>query len=100
MRRDFVCGRVRGPMRQAVFIFVVALTLVGCKSQCRVLSEKQCDCALTTTERTSCLAGVANRETLNPPTPEDEDRCAALIDQCDCRLIDTPQGKMRCGIAN
>lgn len=95
-----VCGRVRGPMRHAVLILVAAFTLVGCKSQCRVLSEKQCDCTLSTTERTQCLAAVAQREGTNPPTPDDEARCADLIDLCDCRLVDTPQGKMRCGIAN
>lgn len=87
-------------MRHAVLILAAAFTLVGCKSQCRVLSEKQCDCTLSTTERTACLTAVANRENQNPPTPVDEERCEALIDQCDCRLIDTPQGKVRCGIAN
>ncbi len=87
-------------MRHAVLIFVAALSLAGCKSQCRVLSEKQCDCALSTTERTGCLQGVANRESQNPPNAADEARCGAIIDECDCRLIDTPQGKQRCGIAN
>ncbi len=87
-------------MRFAVLLLFTALLGTGCKTQCRVLSEKQCDCTLTTTERTACLSAVANRESNNPPTEEDEARCEALIDECDCNLIDTPEGKRHCGFAN
>lgn len=85
-------------MRLAV-VLAVALFSTGCKSTCRQLSEKLCECTLNTNERTGCLQRAATAETTNPPTAEDEVACAALLDDCDCRLVDTQAGKERCGIA-
>lgn len=95
------CGRVRRPMRHAVFLVTASLLLVttGCKSYCRQLSEKVCDCTTSTTEKTSCLTVVSNKETRYSPTEETEARCQALLTECDCRLIDTPAGKEKCGYA-
>lgn len=87
-------------MRHAVLILLCAFLATGCKSQCRVLSEKRCDCTLTTSDKTSCLTDVATREANNPPTDEDEEVCKGLIEQCDCRLLDTPEGKEKCGVSN
>jgi hypothetical protein len=79
-------------------LFVVA-SLAGCKSHCRQLSEKQCDCAYTSTERTNCLSAASTHESGVILTAEDEATCEALLPQCDCRLIDTPEGKANCGLA-
>lgn len=88
-------------MRQVVLLSFAALLLAtsGCKSQCRVLSEKLCDCTTNTTDKTACLSRAASQEANNPPTPENEVTCQALYPDCDCRLVDTPSGKMRCGLA-
>lgn len=95
------CGRVRRPMRHAVLLAFASLLLVtsSCKSQCRLLSEKLCDCTTTSSDKTLCLSNAARQEGTFPPTAEDDDRCEALIASCDCRLIDTPSGKERCGLA-
>lgn len=85
-------------MRLAVLLAAV-FAFAGCKSTCRQLSEKMCDCSNNTSERTACLQRVANVESLFPPTAEDEATCEGLVDLCDCRLIDTPEGKERCGFA-
>ena len=94
------CGRVRGPMRQAVLLAFTSLLLVtsGCKSQCRILSEKLCDCTVNSTDKTACLQLASQQETNFPPSVEQEAVCKSLED-CDCRLIDTPSGKERCGLA-
>ena len=92
------CGRVRGPMRHVVLLAFVVL-ISGCKSHCRLLSEKLCDCTTTTTEKTACLSRAATQEGTFPPTADDEVTCTALVDTCDCRLVDTPSGKERCGLA-
>ena len=55
---------------------------------------------LTTSERTACLTDVATREANNPPTDEDEEFCKGKLDECDCRLLDTPEGRQKCGISN
>ena len=96
------CGRVPGSMRFAVLAALSSLLLVtGCKSNCRQLSEKLCDCTTSTTEKTSCLQYAASKETASGVivTAADEDLCASLLTQCDCRLIDTPEGKVKCGLA-
>ena len=93
------CGRVRGPMRQAVLLAFTSLLLVtsGCKSHCRVLSEKLCDCTVNSTDKTSCLQGIATKT--DEPTDDQNELCKSLEGTCDCRLVDTPSGKERCGLA-
>jgi hypothetical protein len=86
-------------MRTLILIAVAALALTGCKSQCRQLSEKLCDCAINSSERDNCLRRASNSETVSPPTEVDEAYCQGLLETCDCRLIDTTQGKIDCGLA-
>lgn len=87
-------------MRPVVLSLLVVLAFVagGCKSYCRQLSEKVCDCTSSSTEKTNCLSSAANKENSGVlVTAEDETHCQALLTECDCRLIDTPAGKERCG---
>lgn len=102
LRSQGECGRVRRSMRQAVLLAFTSLLLItsGCKSQCRVLSEKLCDCTTNSTDKTACLQRVATQESTFTPTADQEKVCKSLEETCDCRLIDTPSGKERCGLAN
>ena len=88
-------------MPRAVLLVFVSFLLVtsGCKSQCRLLSEKQCDCTISSTDKTTCLQRAASQETMFTPTVQEETRCETLALICDCRLVDTPAGKERCGLA-
>lgn len=89
-------------MRKLTVIVIAvsaALTLSGCKSKCRQLSEKLCDCTSTTTDKTACLTAASTNESNNPPSEAAEATCAGLLDGCDCRLIDTALGKVKCGLA-
>ena len=91
-----------GPMvRRLVFVgaAVLPLLLLGCKGSCRQLSEKLCDCQVTTAARRSCLTRVASEETRIGPTSADEAACAKHLNECDCHQIDTPEGKVACGLA-
>jgi hypothetical protein len=91
------------------FIFVatcvLSLSLVGCKSSCRQLSEALCDCAANSNDKNNCLQLAASKEGLTTISAEDDARCAALLpsaknpEGCDCRLIDTAAGKKRCGLS-
>lgn len=78
---------------------VVSFALSGCKSHCRALADKLCECTTSISERTNCQQLSATQEQQFPPTAADEAVCASLEDSCDCRLIDTPMGKERCGLA-
>lgn len=80
-------------------LLVVAAAVSGCKGPCRQLSEKLCDCAANTTLRTACLTRASNNDSNALPTEEDALRCKALIPGCDCRLIETPAGKVACGLS-
>ncbi|WP_338870422.1 hypothetical protein [Myxococcus stipitatus] len=73
--------------------------LTGCKGSCRELSEKLCDCAINSVEKEQCLQRAAQQESNVEPTPEDEAVCEAKLDGCDCRKIETPEGKRECGIS-
>jgi hypothetical protein len=88
-------------MRFAVLLALSSsLLLTGCKTNCRQLSEKLCDCTTSTTEKTACLQVASSKETsAGIVTQADEELCQTLLASCDCRLIDTPAGKERCGIA-
>ncbi|MCI0570600.1 MAG: hypothetical protein L0Y66_07605 [Myxococcaceae bacterium] len=76
------------------------VTLTGCKSSCRALSEKLCECKPTTGEREACLRAVAQNEAAAPPlTVDDEATCTAKLETCVCENLDTPDGKEACGLA-
>lgn len=85
----------------ARLVVVVALGVFaeGCKGQCRQLSEKQCECSINTYARDTCLRAVTANETNFPTKPSDEAYCGSLVNKCDCRLVDTAQGKVNCGLA-
>lgn len=86
-------------MKHLAFVLGLALLGLGCKSPCRQLSERQCECFQSSYERNSCLQRVATQESVAALTNEDNARCAELVEACDCRLVDTPEGKRKCGFA-
>jgi hypothetical protein len=86
-------------MWRFLLFIVVMISVAGCKSYCRQLSEKQCECSATSTERTTCLTLAANKETGVTLTAADEDACEALLPKCDCTLVATSEGKVNCGLA-
>lgn len=74
----------------------------GCKSPCRQLTEKQCDCASNSVEKENCVQRAQRLESNAKLTEGDNARCQALLDAkpgCDCKLVDTAEGKERCGLA-
>jgi hypothetical protein len=87
------------PLLVVVVIAASALVVGGCKSPCRQLSERQCDCTQSSSERNTCLQRAATQESIVTLTAADNQRCAELVEACDCRLIDTPEGKLKCGYA-
>lgn len=78
---------------------VVVLALVGCKTPCRQLSERLCECQQSSFDRNTCLQRAATADSTANPTTAQNEACAALVEQCDCRLTETPEGKKKCGFA-
>lgn len=86
-------------MRALLSFVVLVASLGGCKSYCRQLSEKLCDCEVTSTARTNCLTSAASKEANASLTAEAEDRCEALLPGCDCAQRYGAEGKVACGLA-
>jgi hypothetical protein len=90
----------------AVLSFVL-LSLTGCKGACRELSEKLCDCSLSSAEKELCVRRASNDEALFEPTAEQEAVCEDKLPNCHCEDIqnartseDQLAAKQACGLAN
>ncbi len=97
------------PMRRSVAItllFSALLALVGCKSPCRELSERLCDCE-EPFRRDECIQAVAQREQNVEPSDEDLNACEQRLETCNidpdkretCDFLQTEEGKNACGLA-
>lgn len=89
----------------ALLLVSSLLALVGCKSPCRELSERFCDC-VDQYQRSACLTAVADRERTYEPTDEDLSVCEQKLKTCKIDPKDrttcdfsTPEGKEACGLA-
>jgi hypothetical protein len=88
-------------MRLPFLVLTLGLMVLcgACKSSCRQLAEKLCDCAQTSADRNVCLTQAANSDANAVVSAEQDQGCRELLPQCNCRLIDTRAGKERCGLA-
>jgi hypothetical protein len=83
-----------------VLSFALALVaLTGCKGSCRNLAERLCNCQATTAAQQACLQNVANEDGRIGPTSQDNDLCQQMLVTCDCHTVNTPEGKVLCGLA-
>ncbi|MCA2981500.1 MAG: hypothetical protein INH41_02100 [Myxococcaceae bacterium] len=86
-------------MKTLLLVVAVLVAASGCKSPCRQLSERLCECQQSSFDRNTCLQRAATAESLANPTAAQNEACAALVPECDCRLVETPEGKKKCGFA-
>lgn len=105
-------------MRRSAALLLLSsslLALAGCKSPCRELSERRCDC-VEAFQRETCVRAVATDEGNVEPTEEQLEYCEQKLDTCVappteqaqdeeqerrrfCEFIETDQGKLACGLA-
>ena len=87
-------------MRRLLVLLVAPLLFASaCRSPCRQLSEKLCECSETTYQREACLRRASTEESRVAPTPAQDQACADLLPGCDCHTIETTEGKQACGLA-
>lgn len=87
-------------------LFSALLALAGCKSPCRELSERLCDCA-ESYQRDDCIQLVAERERNIEPTDAELNACEQKLQTCtinadepdSCNILETEAGKDACGLA-
>jgi hypothetical protein len=80
-------------------LLAVALASSACTSPCLQLAENICNCQNNENARNTCNSEEGTRNSQVNPTSDQENACSALLDKCDCNTIDTPQGKIDCGLA-
>lgn len=83
----------------ALLLLLLALLGWACSTPCEELAEERCSCKSTTSERDSCERLAADQRSKNPPSDADEKRCEGFLKTCDCRRLDTAEGKRACGLA-
>ena len=79
--------------------FIALPALSACKGPCRELSEKLCDCEVNTYDRNNCDQRAGDQEGRVNPTSDQEAVCESLLKTCDCKKVDTAEGKQACGLA-
>jgi hypothetical protein len=86
---------------------------LGCRSPCRQLAEKLCDCEANTSLKEECLQQAQQQESSLgvPITEEEQSTCEGKLNPqdggqpCDCRKLEAPdsaaraQAKRDCGLA-
>lgn len=99
-------GILRPLMRRlSVLVAALAFSLLACKSPCRQLSEKLCECARTTAERQQCLTAASAADQRVTPTDDENRYCAQLLPRCDCTQLQSAdtvtraRAKEACGLA-
>ena len=92
------------------FALTLALLLspalfAGCKSSCRQLAEKLCECRPSTASKEACLRDVSARESRYSANDEQQATCQALFADCDCHDLESSdsavraEAKKKCGLA-
>jgi hypothetical protein len=66
----------------ALLLPLSLLALAACKSPCRELSERVCECRDTRVEREACRQNAAANEGRLEPSPDALDLCEARLDEC------------------
>ena len=94
----------------ALLLPLSLLALAACKSPCRELSERVCECRETRFERELCRQNAAQNEGRLEPTAEAQDLCEQRLAECPnpeegnreqlCEELEKlPERKLACGLS-
>ncbi len=79
---------------------VLTLSLAaGCGNPCRDLASKICSCLPDDGTRAACNTRARQQESIYTVGKEDQQLCQQKLDSCDCTMLNTPEGRVNCGIA-
>jgi hypothetical protein len=90
----------RKALRLLVCVVSFSLT-AGCTDACIQLANQICSCQLDVASVNNCEQLAQQQESLSPVRDQDEKFCQQKLDQnaCDCHQLDTPEGRVNCGIS-
>lgn len=81
---------------------VLTVTLAaGCGDSCLTLASQICKCLPDDGSRAACNQRAKESEANFPVRSQDQAFCQHQLDShaCDCNVLNTPEGKVGCGIA-
>ena len=80
---------------------LLATTMIfgACSSDCEDLADKICACEGSRAQVDACKRRAAQRESKTDPGASAQERCASLVDSCDCHALGTAAGDRACGLA-
>ena len=92
------------PLLAALRILACMLSLLctaGCGDACLSLASQVCSCLPDDGTRAACNRRAQDSEASFPIRPEDAKYCQQRLDSnaCDCNKLQTPAGKMACGLS-
>jgi len=73
----------------------------GCGNACLKLADQICSCQPDDPSRANCSQKARDQEGIFNVRPQDEQLCQELLDSnsCDCKKLDTPEGRVACGVS-
>ncbi len=88
----------RVPTKRLTLLLLATLA-AACTSPCLELAKKVCKCEETISAKNACERRAEAEEANINLSDSDEDRCDDLLDKCKCGALDTPEGRVACGLA-
>lgn len=75
------------------------LLAAGCGDACLKLADQICSCQPDQASQANCQQRARDEEGIFNVRKQDEQLCQNLLDSnsCDCRKLDTPEGRQACG---
>jgi hypothetical protein len=85
----------------SLLLALCALVVQGCGDACLNLASQICSCLPDDGTRANCNTQAKNQASNFPISAADDAYCQKKLDNnvCDCTQINTPQGKLDCGVA-
>lgn len=89
------------PLLALSALCAAALLTEGCGNACLDLASQICVCLPDDGSRAACNRRAKDDQGTFPVRNADQQVCQQLLDsnQCDCTKLNTPEGKLHCGLA-
>lgn len=73
----------------------------GCGNACLKLADAICSCQANDTLKSNCQQRARDQDAIFNVRSQDEQYCQEILDsgKCDCKKLDTPEGRANCGMA-
>jgi len=88
------------PLLLAASLLTLGLA-AGCRDACLALAQQVCSCQPDQSSVDACNTRAQESKAIFPERSMDQNYCQGQLDAhaCDCMKLDTPEGRVACGVA-